>query len=142
MLLRRSGRAEPERVGADRRDRLDDPAQRPGVGREPAGVWQRRMMAQPADRTPCCRNGATVSASHHKGARPSYNRDMLTGWHHDVPVPRRTVRLAYVVLIALAGLPFVFVVSGWWWLLPVVWWALAAWIAVAAFARRRRRHDI
>jgi hypothetical protein len=67
---------------------------------------------------------------------------MLTGWHHDVPVPRRTVRLAYAVLIALAGLPFVFVVSGWWWLLPVVWWALAAWIAVAAFARRRRRHDI
>jgi len=66
---------------------------------------------------------------------------MLTGWHHDVPGPRRPIRLAYAVLIALAGLPFVFVVSGWWWLLPVVCWALAGWIAVAAFAPRRRRHD-
>jgi hypothetical protein len=45
------------------------------------------------------------------------------------------------VLIALAGLPFVFVVSGWWWLLPVASWAFAVWIAVAAFAPRRRRHD-
>jgi hypothetical protein len=66
---------------------------------------------------------------------------MLTGWHHDVPVPRRSVRLTYAVLIALAGLPFVFVVSGWWWLLPVASWAFAVWIAVAAFAPRRRRHD-
>jgi len=48
---------------------------------------------------------------------------MLTGWHHDVSVPRRSVRLTYAVLIALAGLPFVFVVSGWWWLLPVASWA-------------------
>lgn len=61
---------------------------------------------------------------------------MLTGWHHDVPEPRRSLRLVYAVLIALMAVPFAFVVHGWWWLLPVVWWALAMWVAVAALKRR------
>ena len=70
-------------------------------------------------------------------AAGSGNRPVLTGWHHDVPAPRGSGCSWYAALIALAGLPWGLVVSGWWWVSDTAWWALAVWVVMAAFRSDR-----